>query len=126
METRSDGFFYFLIYALAYLISVVNQSLKKFPHLFPAFPPCSIKDSWKKERDFVEDFILPADQTVDFVVHKLEVNFHELIGHFVRFVIGQEFRNDFESRYLYDFVAVFSERKQGIGEGLLFVFGELD
>ena len=97
METRGDRFFYFLIYAMAYLISVVNQSLKKFPHLFPAFPSCSIKDSWKKERDFVEDLILPADQTVDFVVHKLKVNFLQLIGHSVGLVIGQQLRNDFGS-----------------------------
>jgi hypothetical protein len=82
---------------MAYLISVMNQSLEKFPHLFPAFPSCSIKDSGKKERDFVKDFILPADQTVDFVVHKLEVNFHELIGHFIGLIIGQEFRDGFES-----------------------------
>jgi hypothetical protein len=105
---------------------VVNQPLKKFSHLFPAFLSCPIKNSGEKERDFVEDFILSADQTVDFMIHELEVNLHKLIGHFTGLVIGEKFGDDFESGYLDNFVTVFGERKQGIGKVLFFVFGELD
>ena len=69
METGSDGFFYLLIYVSTYFVSMVNQSLKKLAHIFPAFLTCPVQNSWKEERNLVEDLILSADQVVDFVVH---------------------------------------------------------
>lgn len=109
MQTRSDWFFDFLIYASTYLISVMNQPLKQFTHIFPTFLSSPIKHSGKKERYFVQNLIFPTDQIVDFMVHKLEINFHELIGHLVGFVIGQKLRYDLEGRYFDDLVSIFGK-----------------
>jgi hypothetical protein len=88
---------------------MMNQSLKKFAHFFPTLFSGPIKYSRKEERHFVEYLIFSTDQTVDFMVHELEINFHEFIRHLIGLVVGQKFRYDLKGRYFDDLVSIFGK-----------------
>ncbi len=104
----------------------MNQSLKQFVHIIPTLLPCPVQNSREKKWNFIENLILSTHQTVNLMVHQLQVNLHQLIRHSDWFIICKEFRDNLECRYFYYFITIFGERKQCISQGLLLCLCELN